>query len=116
MSATAAIAVAGPRRSIEASRPPTTMLPSSAQKTKNFVLSQIHGCRTMRFGTANHSHIGENHVGNDVGNARRATCAAIMSGASKDAFQTQNHTKSGMKNRTPWCTQSVNDSQPGSRQ
>ena len=42
-------------------------LPSSAQKMKNLVLSQSHGCRMITFGTRNHSHIGENHLPNPVG-------------------------------------------------
>src|SRR5438874_11376192 len=66
--ATAAAAVAGRCLSMLARTPPTTALPSSDQEVKNFVLSHTHGCRTMKFGTRNQSHIGAHHFGNAVGN------------------------------------------------
>src|SRR5690348_2684654 len=95
--------------------PPTTTLPRSAQKTKNLVLSQIHGCSTMTLGTRNHSHIGANQRGNAVGNQRTRKWPAIISAASRDVFQIQNHAKSN-GNSQKFCCQSVGDSQPSWRQ
>ena len=63
MTATARIAVAPRARSMSASTPPATMLPSSAQKMKNLVLSQAQGWSTSTFGIRNHNHIGANHFG-----------------------------------------------------
>ena len=63
MATTAAMAVIALRWSIFASSAPTRMLPSSAQKMKNLVLSHTHGWSTTTFGTKNHSHIGANHLG-----------------------------------------------------
>ena len=81
--------------------PPTTTLPSSAQKMKNFVLSQTHGCRTMKLGTRNHSHIGANHFGKAVGNQRGRKWPATIRGIRSDVFHSQNATHSGMKSHTP---------------
>src|SRR3989475_12103014 len=110
---TATTAVSDPRRSSPARTPPTTTLPSSAQKTKNLVLSQGQGWRTTMFGTTNHSHIGANHFGKAVGNHRPSAWPTIKSGSNSDVFQIQNPPKSKPNNHTPLRCQSVNESQPG---
>src|SRR5438477_9297832 len=92
------------------------MLPSSAKKMKNFVLSQSHGCSTIIDGTANHSHIGVNQVANLVGTQRFTMWPAMMSGISSDVFLIQNHTKSGTAHSRPSRLMSVKASQPGSMQ
>src|ERR1700674_502313 len=101
---------------MRASKPPTTMLPSSAQKTKNFVLSQSQGCNTMTLGTMNHSHIGENHVTKPVGIQLRSKGAAISSGINTDVLRIQNQTKSGTASIAACFCQSRYDSQPSSKQ
>ena len=92
------------------------MLPSSAKKMKNFVLSQSQGCSTITEGTANHNHMGENHVANRVGIHRFRKCPATMSGISSEVFLIQNHTKSGTAHSRPSRLMSVYASQPGSMQ
>src|SRR5713226_10096563 len=92
------------------------MLPSSAKKMKNFVLSQSHGCRTITDGTANHSHIGANHVAKRVGIHRFSKWPAMISGINSAVFLIQNHTKSGTAHSRPSRLMSVYDSQPGSKQ
>src|SRR6202140_3817197 len=96
--------------------PPTTMLPSSAQKMKNLVLSQSQGCSTMTLGTRNHNHIGENHVTKPVGIQLRSTCAAIGTGMNTDVFGIQNQTKSAPARIAACFCQSRYDSQPSSKQ
>src|SRR5437899_919413 len=110
---TATTAVSDPRRSSPARTPPTTTLPSSAQKTKNLVLSQGQGWRTTMFGTTNHSHIGANHFGKSVGNQRPSACPASSSGISAEVFQIQKPPKSKPNSHSPLRCQSVNESQPG---
>src|SRR5581483_12167443 len=100
--AAAASAAPPPRRNSSARTPPTRMLPKSAQKMKNLVLSQTHGWRTTRFGTMNQSHIGANQVVSFDGNQRGRKNAAISSGRNRERFQTQNHTKSGRNMATPF--------------
>src|ERR1700716_324458 len=101
---------------MRASTPPTTMLPSRVQKMKNFVLSQSHGCSTMRLGTRNHSHIGANHFGNPVGLQLRRKWAATRSGMNTDVFLIQNQAKSrGNQTGASFCV-SRYDSQPSSNQ
>src|SRR2546422_1097690 len=106
----------GPRLDIPARTPPTTTLPSSAQKMKNLVLSHSHGCRMITFGTRNHSHIGANHFGNAVGNQRCRKWPAIRSGINADVFLIQNHGQSIGKKISPWRSQSRYESQPKSMQ
>src|ERR1700681_256602 len=96
--------------------PPTTMLPSSAQKMKNLVLSQSQGCSTMTLGTMNHSHIGENHVTKPVGIQLRSTCAATNSGMNSDVLRIQNQTNSGTARIAACFCQSRYESHPSSKQ
>src|SRR5947209_13300859 len=100
MITTATEAVIRPCLSMPASTPPTTMLPRSAQKTKNFVLSQIQGWSTITFGTRNQSHMGENQLGSAVGNQRTRKFPASITGTSTDVFQIQNHAKSKGNSQT----------------
>src|SRR5947207_9141306 len=110
---TARTAVSGPRFSMAATRAPTSTLPSSAQRTKNLVLSQTHGWSTTRFGTTNHSHIGANQVGNAVGNERSTSWATRRSGTSSEVFQIQNQSQSAPNTAGPSLNRSPEDSQPG---
>src|SRR6266513_3243258 len=116
MATTAAVAVIALRCSIFASSAPTRMLPSSAQKTKNLVLSHTHGWSTTRFGTTNHSHIGANHFGKATGCVRRTRCATSKSGSSSEVFQTQNHSHPRKYSTGPSLTTSPGASHPSWRQ
>ena len=111
--AAAAIAGSGPLLSRRATTTPTTMLPSSAQRMKNLVLSQGHGWSTTMLGTANQSHIGANHVGNPVGNHRTSAWPTSSSGRNSDVFQIQKAATSTGNHHQPLRCQSVNASQPG---
>src|SRR5438445_12533403 len=102
------MAVPGPRCSIPASTPPTSMLPSKAQKMKNLVLSHTHGCSTMTFVTRNHSHIGDNKLGNAVGIHRIKPWAASITGSGRDVYQIQNQEKSIGNSHSPYLCQAVN--------
>src|SRR5437867_6926811 len=116
MATTAAVAVIALRCSIFASNAPTRMLPSSAQKMKNLVLSHTHGWSTTTFGTTNHSHMGANHLGKATGCARSRRCATSNSGSSSDVFQTQNHSHSRKYKIGPSLITSPGASHPSWRQ
>src|ERR1700694_5680130 len=96
---------AGPCLNMPASKPPTMTLPSSAQKMKNFVLSQSHGCRMIKFGTTNHSHIGANHFPNPVGNQRCKKWATMSNGMNTEVFLIQNQNQFVPSASHPRCMQ-----------
>src|SRR5579859_4713695 len=91
------------------------MLPKSAKKMKNFVLSHSHGARMKIDGTANQSHIGANHVPKRVGIQRFSSWAPMISGISTDVFLIQNQAKSGATHAIPSRLKSLNASHPGCR-
>src|SRR5487761_662235 len=92
------------------------MLPRSAQKMKNFVLSQSQGCSTMTLGTRNHNHIGANHLGNSVAIQLRSKWAANSRGMKTEVFLIQNQTQSRPNQIGRACDQSRYDSHPSSKQ